>query len=200
MRIFPEPEVLLQQFEKRPELFTFYTSCANFSSLAFIVASESWCVKNNNNKNNKNNSKEGTAESVKGQRAVAPLTLIIFHLLPTGFRTFHFVSFFNVFFFSFLFLLFRFFSHHFVFVFLRFVFFVSFRYFSPCFLFVFLFFPFLFVSFRFFPFLSLQVPLYATPHPICFVPTLRIPLYMFCGCITFSVTTFSVVWSQPEMQ
>ena len=75
MRIFPEPEVLLQQFEKRPELFTFYTSCANFSSLAFIVASESWCVKNNN-KNNKNNSKEGTAESVKGQRAVAPLTLI----------------------------------------------------------------------------------------------------------------------------
>ena len=33
-------------------------------------------MKNNNNKNNKNNSKEGTAESVKGQRAVAPLTLI----------------------------------------------------------------------------------------------------------------------------
>ena len=32
-------------------------------------------MKNNNNKN-KNNSKEGTAESVKGQRAVAPLTLI----------------------------------------------------------------------------------------------------------------------------
>ena len=31
---------------------------------------------NNNNKKNKNNSKEGTAESVKGQRAVAPLTLI----------------------------------------------------------------------------------------------------------------------------
>ena len=79
MRIFPEPEVLLQQFEKHPELFTFYTCCANFSSLALKVASESWCVNNNNNnnKNNKNNSKEGTAESVKGQRAVAPLTLII---------------------------------------------------------------------------------------------------------------------------
>ena len=78
MRIFPEPEVLSQQIEKRPGLFTFYTSCANFSSVALIVASESWCVKNNNNNNNKNknNSKEGTAESVKGQRAVAPLTLI----------------------------------------------------------------------------------------------------------------------------
>ena len=76
MRIFPEPEVLSQQIEKRPWLFTFYTSCANFSSVAPIVASESWCVKNNN-KNNKNNSKEGTAESVKGQRAVAPLTLNI---------------------------------------------------------------------------------------------------------------------------
>ena len=78
MRIFPEPEVLSQQIEKRPGLFTFYTSCANFTSVALIVASESWCVKNNNNNNkkkNKNNSKEGTAESVKGQRAVAPLTL-----------------------------------------------------------------------------------------------------------------------------
>ena len=59
------------------------------------------------------------------------------------------------FFLFFFFLLFRFFSHYFVFVFLRFVFFfVSFRCFSPCFLFVF----FLSVSFRFFPFLSLQVP------------------------------------------
>ena len=79
MLIFPEPEVLSQQFEKRPELLPFYTSCANFSSVALIVASESWCVKNNNNKKkkNKNNSKEGTAESVKGQRAVAPLTLNI---------------------------------------------------------------------------------------------------------------------------
>ena len=78
MRMFPEPEVLSQQIEKRHGLFTFYTSCANFSSVALIVASESWCVKNNNNnkKKNKNNSKEGTAESVKGQRAVAPLTLI----------------------------------------------------------------------------------------------------------------------------
>ena len=79
MRIFAEPEVLSQQIEKRPGLFTFYTSCANFSSVALIVASESWCVKNNNNNNNnknKNNSKEGTTESVKGQRAVAPLTLI----------------------------------------------------------------------------------------------------------------------------
>ena len=32
---------------------------------------------NNNNKNKNNNNEEGTAESVKGQRAVAPLTLII---------------------------------------------------------------------------------------------------------------------------
>ena len=78
MRIFPEPEVLSQQIEKRPGLFTFYASCANFSSVALLVASESWCVNNNNNKNkNKNNSKEGTAESVKGQRAEAPLTLNI---------------------------------------------------------------------------------------------------------------------------
>ena len=44
-------------------------------------------------------------------------------MLPTCFRTFHFVSFLYVFIFSFLFLLFRFFSHYFVFVFLRFVFF-----------------------------------------------------------------------------
>ena len=84
---------------------------------------------------------------------------------PTGFRTFHFVSFLYVFFFfSFLFLLFRFFSHYFVFVFLRFV---SFRYFSPCFLFVF----FLSVSFRFFsfffPFLSLQVPEHFRRYELC---------------------------------
>ena len=73
LRIFPEPEVLSSRFEKPFLLFTFYTSCANFSYLALIVASESWCEKNNNN----NNSEEGTAESVTGQRAVAPLTLII---------------------------------------------------------------------------------------------------------------------------
>ena len=38
----------------------------------------------NNNKNN--NNEEGTAESVKGQRAVAPLTLIIITrtLVPGG--------------------------------------------------------------------------------------------------------------------
>ena len=73
-------------------------------------------------------------------------------MLPTGFRTFHFVSCLYIFFFSFLFLLFRFFSHYFVFVFLRFVFFrffsllfslFSFRFFS------FRFFSFLFVFFRF---------------------------------------------------
>ena len=64
-----------------------------------------------------------------------------------GFRTFHFVSFLYVFFFSFLFSLFRFFSHCFVFVFFRFVFLRFFRFFSHCFLFVFL----NFVSFRFFP-------------------------------------------------
>ena len=80
-------------------------------------------------------------------------------MLPTGFRTFHFVSFLYVFFFSFLFLLFRFFSHYFVFVFF------AFRFFSFLFVafllvfFSFFFFPFLFVSFRFFPFLSLQVPI-----------------------------------------
>ena len=79
-------------------------------------------------------------------------------MLPTGFRTFHFVSFLYVFLFSFLFLLFRFFSHYFVFVFLRFVFF-SFLFVTFLLVFFsFFFFPFLFVSFRFFPFLSLQVP------------------------------------------
>ena len=31
---------------------------------------------NNNNNNKNNNNEEGTAESVKGQRAVAPLTLM----------------------------------------------------------------------------------------------------------------------------
>ena len=66
-------------------------------------------------------------------------------MLPTGFRTFHFVSFLYVFFFSFLFLLFRFFSHYFVFVFLRFVFF---RFFSL----LFSLFSFRFFSFRFFSF------------------------------------------------
>ena len=70
-------------------------------------------------------------------------------MLPTGFRTFHFVSFLYVFFFSFLFLLFRFFSRYFVFVFLRFVFF-SFLF--VAFLLVFFSFFFLSVSFRFFSF------------------------------------------------
>ena len=50
MRIFPEPEVLSQQIEKRPELFTSYSSCAYLSSVAFIAVSESWC-ENNKNKN-----------------------------------------------------------------------------------------------------------------------------------------------------
>ena len=78
--IFLEPEVLSIWFEKPFLLFTFDTSCANFSSLALIVASESWCENNNNN-----NNEEGTAESVKGQRAVAPLTLIIdSHLALAG--------------------------------------------------------------------------------------------------------------------
>ena len=69
-------------------------------------------------------------------------------MLPTGFRTFHFVSFLYVFFFSFLFLLFLFSLLCFRF-FLRFV---SFRYFSLCFLFGF----FLSVSFRFFSFFSVS--------------------------------------------
>ena len=84
-------------------------------------------------------------------------------MLPTGFRTFHFVSF--LYFFSFLFFFFCFVSFLTILFsfFLRFVFFfVSLRYFSPCFLFVF----FLSVSFRFFsfffPFLSLQVPVFTT--------------------------------------
>ena len=80
-------------------------------------------------------------------------------MLPTGFRTFHFVSFLYVLLFSFLFLLFRFFSHYFVFVFLRFIFFCFFSLLFSLFSFRFFFFPFLFVSFRFFPFLSLQVPI-----------------------------------------
>ena len=71
-------------------------------------------------------------------------------MLHTGFRTFHFVSFLYVFFFSFVSFLFSLFCFSF---FLRFVFFfVSFRYFSPCFLFVF----FLSVSFRFFSFFSVS--------------------------------------------
>ena len=70
-------------------------------------------------------------------------------MLPTGFRTFHFVSFLYVifFFFSFSFVSFLFSLFCFCFFAFRF-FFVSFRYFSPCFLFVF----FLSVSFRFFSF------------------------------------------------
>ena len=67
-------------------------------------------------------------------------------MLPTGFRTFHFVSILYVFFLFFSFLLFRFFSHYFVFVFLRFV---SLRFFSL----LFCLFSFRFFSFRFFSFL-----------------------------------------------
>ena len=73
-------------------------------------------------------------------------------MLPTGFRTFHFVSFLYVFFFSFLFLCFvSFLTILFPFFCVSF-FFVSFRCFSPCFLFVF----FLSVSFRFFSFFSVS--------------------------------------------
>ena len=41
MRIFPEPEVLSQKFHKAFLIFLFYALCANFSSVAFKVASES---------------------------------------------------------------------------------------------------------------------------------------------------------------
>ena len=69
-------------------------------------------------------------------------------MLPTGFRTFHFVSFLYVFFlfFSFSFVSFLFSLFCFRFFCVSF-FFVSFRDFSPCFLDVFFFFPFLFVFF-----------------------------------------------------
>ena len=76
-------------------------------------------------------------------------------MLPTGFRTFHFVSFLYVFFFSFLFFFFCFFS----FLTILFSFFYAFRFFrffsllfsvfSFCFFFSFRFFSFLFVFFRF---------------------------------------------------
>ena len=80
-------------------------------------------------------------------------------MIPTGFRTFHFVSFLYVFFFSFLFFLFLFFSHYFVFVFLRFVFF---RFFSL----LFSLFSFRFFSFRFFSFLFVffRFSVYRYPH------------------------------------
>ena len=85
----------------------------------------------------KNNKYQKTRVNVV--KYAAARWIILNHIsfvLPTGFRTFHFVSFLYVFFFfSFLFLLFCFFSHFFVFVFffafrLFFFFFVSFRYFS----------------------------------------------------------------------
>ena len=97
-------------------------------------------------------------------------------MLPTGFRTFHFVSFLQVFFFSFLFLLFLFFSHYFVFVFLRFVFFFSYLFVT----FLLFFFSFFFsVSFRFFcSFLSLQVP-----QPGCtWFNQLQFTPYVFWSC------------------
>ena len=46
MCIFPEPVVISQKFEKSFLLFTFYTCCANFSSVALIFASESEFEKN----------------------------------------------------------------------------------------------------------------------------------------------------------
>ena len=48
MRIFPEPEVRSQKFEKPFLLLTFFSSFVNFSSVTLIVTSESWCVNNNN--------------------------------------------------------------------------------------------------------------------------------------------------------
>ena len=115
-------------------------------------------------------------------------------MLPTGYRTFHFVSFLYVFsllffffcFVSFLTILFSFFYVSF--------FFVSFRYFSPCFLFVF----FLFVSFRFFPFLSLQVPYFYQnvysfqDHFIREITLIELSYSYYCfnGFVIFLINTF----------
>ena len=58
--------------------------------------------------------------------------------------------------------MFRFFSHYFVFVFYVSFFFVSFRYFSPCFLFV-------FFSFRFFSFLFVFSVSQFTGTPLLYI-------------------------------
>ena len=84
-------------------------------------------------------------------------------VLPTGFRTLHFVSFLYVFFFSFLFLLFRFFSHYFVFVFFFAFRFFFFRFFSL----LFSLFSFRFFSFRFFSFFF-RFSVYRYPDKINF--------------------------------
>ena len=95
-------------------------------------------------------------------------------MLPTGFRTFHFVSFLYVFFFSFLFLLFRFFSHYFVFVFLHFVF-------LRFFLLLFSLFSFRFFSFRFFSFLFVffRFSVYRYPQQAPILFTIIVDLHFF---------------------
>ena len=82
-------------------------------------------------------------------------------MLPTGFRTFHFVSF--LYFFSFLFFSFCFVSFlTILFSFFAFRFFRFFSIFFSLFSFRFFFFPFLFVSFRFFRFSVCRYPKYLT--------------------------------------
>ena len=115
-------------------------------------------------------------------------------MLPTGFRTFYFVSFLYVFLFSFLFLLFRFFSHYFVFVFLRFVFFVSFRYFSPCFLFVF----FLSVSFRFFSFFSVS-QFTGTPRELLSNRHFTYSLKLYCRYLYTRPGMINHIWSLKQL-
>ena len=101
-------------------------------------------------------------DNFSGGRKINILNISV--VLPTGFPSFHFVSFLYVFIFSFLFFFVSFLFSLFCFRFFAFRFFsVSFRNFSPCFLFFFFFFPCFFRFFSFFSFFSLQVPLLFPP-------------------------------------
>ena len=88
-------------------------------------------------------------------------------VLPTGFLTFHFISFLYIFFFSILFPFFRFFSHYFVFVSFAFVRFFFFSFLFVTFVTVFFsFFSFRFFNFRFFHFLVYRCPFLKFPQKI----------------------------------
>ena len=109
-------------------------------------------------------------------------------MLHTGFRTFHFVSFLYVFFFSFLFLLFRFFfAFRFFFSFLFVTFLLVF--------FPFFFFPFLFVSFRFFRF---SVYRYPQLHVYLYVEDVEYLLRVKFNKIRSVVAETPKIFSQSE--
>ena len=124
---------------------------------------------------------------------------------PTGFRTFHFVSFLYILFFSFAFLLFRLFSYCFVFVFCFSFFFLFSRYFSHCVLFFFLFVSFFFPFFNVYRFTGtpllihvsfsakIEALLFSIFKPSSFIYLNVVSLFTLSGlCCQRKLKTFSI--------